>query len=238
MTSVGLRIEDRLDGATNFVSWKARTLLLLRENEPWDEVVNNTTTHPIVILSATVDPAATTASVKKDIKAMRIILDAVKYHVIPHISAKDHAHEMWSALTGLFQSSNENRKMVLREKLKNIKMVKGEVCMSYLTRISQVRDELAVVGVVVTGPKLVQTSLKGVTAPWTIFVQGLVVRENLPSWDRVCDDFVHEEAHRGFLQCSGSTSREDEEDVALTAKEKKKGKKGPKKGGSKQQQNG
>ena len=53
---------------------------------------------------------------------------------------------MWDALTGLFQSSNKNRKMVLREKLKSIKMVKGEVVMTYLTRISQVRDELAAVG--------------------------------------------------------------------------------------------
>ena len=61
---------------------------------------------------------------------------------------------MWSALTGLFESTNKNRKMVLREKLKNIKMVKGEVYMAYLTRISKVRDELVAVGVVVTGLEL------------------------------------------------------------------------------------
>ena len=103
MTSVGLRSEDRLDGVGNFVSWKARIVLLLRENEPWDEVVSNTTAHPIVIPNATADLAATTAFVKKDIKTMRIILDAVKDHVIPHISAKDHAYEMWSALTGYFR---------------------------------------------------------------------------------------------------------------------------------------
>ena len=102
MATPGLRSEDRLDGAGNFVSWKSRIVLLLRENELWDEVVNNTTAHPIAIPSATTDPVATTAFGKKDIKAMRIILDAVKDHVIPHISAKDHAHEMWSALTGLF----------------------------------------------------------------------------------------------------------------------------------------
>ena len=101
---------------------------------------------------------------------MRIILDVVKDHVIPHISTKDHAHEMWSALTRLFESSNENRKMVMRKKLKSIKMVKGEVCMAYLTRISQVRDELATVGVVVTGPELVWTTLNGVTTPWAVFV--------------------------------------------------------------------
>ena len=60
-------------------------------------------------------------------------------------------------------------------------------------------------------------------------------REKLPSWDRICDDFVQEETQRGLLQCSGLTSRQDKEDVALTAKGKKKNKKGPKKSGAKQQ---
>ena len=96
------------------------------------------------------------------------------------------------------------------------------------------RDELAVVGVAIDALELVRTTLNGVTAPWAVFVQGLVARENLPSWDRVCDDFVQEETCRGFLQCNGSTSRGDEEDVALAAKGKKKSKKGPKKGGAKE----
>ena len=78
-------------------------------------------------------------------------------------------------------------------------------------------------GVVVTSHDLVRTTLNGVTASWAMFVLGLVARENLPSWDRVCDDFVQEETQRGFLQCSASTSRED---VALTTKGKKKNKKG------------
>ena len=124
MTSTRLRMEDRLDGAGNFIPWKAKILLVLEEIELWDEVVNHTTAHPIVIPNATTDPVALVAFNNKDIKARRIILDAVKDHVIPHILSKDRAHKMWDALTGLFQSSNENRKMVLREKLKSIKMVK------------------------------------------------------------------------------------------------------------------
>ena len=107
---------------------------MLRENELWEEVVRNTTTNPITIPPT--DAVLLVAFNKKDIKAMRIILDVVKDHVIPHILAKDHAHEMWTALTSLFASTNENKKMLLREKLKNIKMVKGEACMTYLTRIS------------------------------------------------------------------------------------------------------
>ena len=118
-------MKDRLDRAGNFIPWKARILLVLEENELWDEIVNHTTIHPVELPSATTDQVASVAFEKKDIKAMRIILDSVKDHVIPHISAKDHAHEMWSDLTRLIQSSNENRNMVLRERLKNIKMVKG-----------------------------------------------------------------------------------------------------------------
>ena len=107
MTSVGLKTEDRLDGAANFFSWKYRILLVLKENELWEEVVRNTTTNTITITPST-NAALLAAFNKKDIKAMRIILDAVKDHDIPHISAKDHVHEMWTALTGLFASTNEN----------------------------------------------------------------------------------------------------------------------------------
>ena len=86
MTSVGLRTEEWLDGAVNFVSWKTRIYLVLRENELWEEVVKNTTANPIAIPTAT-DAVAYSAFNKKGIKAKRIILDVVKGHVIPHNSA-------------------------------------------------------------------------------------------------------------------------------------------------------
>ena len=146
---MGWALNNVLNGVVNrvgnFLPWKVRLVLILEENELWDEVVHNTTTVPIVVPPST-DAAALIAFNKNNIKARRIILDAVKDHVIPHISSKTCAYQMWDALTSLFQSSNENRKMVLREKLKSIKMAKGEVVISYLTRISQVRDELVVVG--------------------------------------------------------------------------------------------
>lgn len=95
--------------------------------------MENTTAHPVTIPAAT--DATTLAAFNKDIKGKRIILDAVKDHVIPHISAKDRAHEMWTTLTKLYQSSNENKKMVLREKLKSIKMTKSETVTCYLIGI-------------------------------------------------------------------------------------------------------
>jgi hypothetical protein len=45
----------------------------------------------------------------------------------------------------LFQSKNENLKMVLREKLKDTKMTGSDTVTTYLTQIRQVRDELAAI---------------------------------------------------------------------------------------------
>ena len=138
--------------------------------------------------------------------------------MIPHISSKTRAYHMWDALTSLFQSSNENRKMVLREKLKSIKMAKAEGVIPYLTRISQVKDELAEVGEVISGFELVRKTLNRVTKPWAAIVEAIVARENLPSWDRLWDDFVEEETQRELVQGSSSTSKEDEENVGRSSR--------------------
>jgi hypothetical protein len=53
--------------------------------------------------------------------------------------------------------------MVLREKLKGIKMTKAENVTTYLTKITQVWDELGVVGEVVADSELVRTALNGMT---------------------------------------------------------------------------
>jgi hypothetical protein len=132
--ATGLRFEDRLDGATNFSPWKERIALLLEENEIWD-IVEKTQVVPT-------DTTLLAAYNKKNVKAKRMLLDVVKDHIIPHVSGKKNAYEMWEALTKLYQSGNQNRKMVLREKLRSTKMSKTDTVASYLTRISQVRDEL------------------------------------------------------------------------------------------------
>ena len=181
----------------------------------WD-IVESTVANPVTIPSNATIKATYE---KKNNKDQRILLDAIKDHVIPHISRKSNAYEMWDALTKLYQSSNENRKMVLREKLKSIKMVKDEEMVTYLTRITWVRDGLAAMGEKVEDGVLVQQALNGVTKSWAVFVESIVAKENLPNWDRLWDDFTQEETQRGYIQGSSSTAPK-EEDVALAAKGK------------------
>ena len=91
--ATGLRIEDRLDGVGNFSPWKARIVLILQDSELSD-IVKNTTANLVIVPA---DAMARAAFDKMDIKPKRILIDAIKDHVIPHISSKDHAHQMWTA---------------------------------------------------------------------------------------------------------------------------------------------
>ena len=74
--------------------------------------------------------------------------------------------------------------MVLSKKLKSIKMAKVEGVIPYLTTTSPVRYDLVAVGEVVLGSELVLTALNGVAKPWDVYVEAIVARENLPSWNR------------------------------------------------------
>ena len=49
-------------------------------------------------------------------------------------------------------------------------MAKGEGVIPYLTRITQIRDELAAVGEKTEDPELVHIALDGFTKSWDIFV--------------------------------------------------------------------
>lgn len=72
--------------------------------------------------------------------------------------------------------------MVLRDKLRATMMSISDIMTTYLTEITQIHDELATVGEIVTDQELVSTSLNGFTKPWEVFVSGIVAQKNLPNW--------------------------------------------------------
>ena len=57
MMATELRLEDRLDGAINFIPWKDRSVLTLQENELW-EIVNNIVAHLVTSPTVAADKAS------------------------------------------------------------------------------------------------------------------------------------------------------------------------------------
>ena len=76
-------------------------------------------------------------------------MEGVKDHIVSSLHGKASPFLMWKALTNLFQSKSDQRKLALKDKLRHIKMEKGDSMPKYLTKLVQCRDELGSVGVTV-----------------------------------------------------------------------------------------
>ena len=85
---------------------------------------------------APTDPAYMIAWKNIDSRSMLIIMDGVKDHIVPHLSSRKTALEMWKDLEILYQRKNENWKMVLQERMRSTNMAKGEGVVPYITRLT------------------------------------------------------------------------------------------------------
>jgi hypothetical protein len=135
MASTSLIFKDRLDGASNFLSWKVTVTLLLEENDLWDIVKD--------VVSSPIDPQQLAGYKKKEVTIKWMIMDAIKDHLISHISEKKTTKEMFDARVNLYRNENINIKMILRNELKSIEMTILDLVTSYLMKVRQIRDQLA-----------------------------------------------------------------------------------------------
>jgi hypothetical protein len=218
--STSMRVEDRLDGADNFRSWKHRIQLILEENELLDHVKK--------MLPEPEDEEAKAKFKKNEVKAKRILTDSIKDHLIPNVSELKTAKEMFDALTRLYESKNTSQKLTLRHQLRNVTMNKSETIANFFTRISQIKDQLAAIGDPVEDVELVTTTLNGFPPSWDPFVQGICARRRLPKFDKLWSDCTQEESR--LISKTQKTNEEENQALVAQVKKRKKREEGsPKK---------
>jgi hypothetical protein len=83
--------------------------------------------------------------------------------------------------------------MILWNKLKSIEMIKSDSVTSYIMKVTQVDDQLALVGEKVANEKLVNMVLNRFPTPSEPFFKGIFSWEHLPNFERLWDDFIQEE---------------------------------------------
>ena len=170
-------MEYALEGISNYIAWKDRMEVVLDENglkEFIDAEIPKPTSSDVVILEAWQ---------KKTAKCRRILLEGVKDHIVSSLHGKASPYLMWKALIDLFQSKSDQRKLVLKDKLRNIKMEKGDSMPKYLTKFTQCRDELGSVGVIVDDEDLVSLALLGLPKSWHSYQDSVNGREKLSGWE-------------------------------------------------------
>ena len=82
-------------------------------------------------------------------------------------------------MTNLFQNNNDHRKLELKDKLRKIKMEKGNFIPKYLTKFVQCQDELGSVGIIVVVDDLVILALLGLPKSWHSYQDYVNGREKL-----------------------------------------------------------
>ena len=175
MSVNGLRLEYALEGSSNYVAWKDRMEAVLDDNG-LKEFIDAEIPKPT-------DAAQVEAWQKKMAKCRRILLEGVKDHIVSSLHGKASPYLMWKELTDLFQSKSDQRKLALKDKLRNIKMEKGDNIAKYLTKFTQCRDELGSVGVTVDDEDLVDLALLGLLKSWHSYWDSVNGRKKLPGWE-------------------------------------------------------
>ena len=132
----GLPVEDRLDGASNYGSWKTRVLIALEEYDVVDFVVND------IPKPAEEEQECLASWRKHDVKVRKILIDSVKSHLLFHISKAATAKEMFDILKKLFERDSTSKSIALRSQLHTLKMKKSESIDSYFARIAEIKNQL------------------------------------------------------------------------------------------------
>jgi len=211
MSFNGLRLEYAIEGNSNYIAWKDRMEAVLDANG-LKEFIDAKVPKPT-------DATQVEAWKKNTANCRRILLEGMKDHIVSSLHGNASPYLMWKVLTDLFQSKSDQRKLALKDKLRNIKCEKGDSMPKYLTKFTQCWDELGSVGVIVDDEDLVSLALLGLSKSWHSYQDSVNGWEKLPGWERLWSDLVQEEI-RWNTRDRSSSKASDEENCDLAAKAK------------------
>ena len=115
-----LRLDYSLDGSSDYIAWNERMEVMLEDNGLKEFIDAD------IPKSGSSDAVTLDAWKKKVERCRRILLEGVKDHIVSRIHGKATPFLMWKALTELFQSISDQRKLALKDKLGKIKMEKND----------------------------------------------------------------------------------------------------------------
>ena len=179
---IGMKVEDNLDGATNFIFWKS-IVLILEENDLL-MLVNEKVPEPNV--------EEDKSHWRKSARARRILVDSVRDHLVPQISQKKTTKKMFKTVKRLFEHYIINVTLPLRNQLSNMKMSKSKPIASYFMRIIELMDKLRSSGEPIDDKELIMTTRNGLPPSWESFIQTISGRTKMEKFDRLWADCTQE----------------------------------------------
>ena len=128
--SNSIKGENKLEGASNFRSWKKRIDLILEKNKVLDLVRGN--------VKKPMKESSHADKVKYrelELVAMTLMVEGIKDNLVPFITNVDHAQEMYGALSKLFTIKNIGQVASLKNELRNMKMTKEDTIFGIMVHV-------------------------------------------------------------------------------------------------------
>ena len=73
-------------------------------------------------------------------------MDSINNHLIPHISKKKMAKEMFDTLVILYENKNIKKKKALHNILRFVDMARSNIVTNYLAKVTQISDQVKQLG--------------------------------------------------------------------------------------------
>jgi hypothetical protein len=191
-----MKSENKLDGASNFRAWNTRIDLILAKNKVLD-IVKGKTVELEFEEGKEKEPQNVVVMLKfrgNDINSMSIIVDSIKYHLIPYISHLDSSNNMYDALTNLFSVKNIGQVMSLKNEIRDMKMNDDDSITSYFVSISQSGDQLKAIEEIILEKELVNIVLNGLPKTWDAFSASMNTRKEYPTFEEIWTCCAQEES--------------------------------------------
>jgi hypothetical protein len=83
---------------------------------------------------------------EEDVKAIKLIINSVRDHLLPHISNLKTTYKMFEELKKMFESENTLRDLTLKSQLQSTKMTKGDTVSIFFMKISEIKEQLEAIG--------------------------------------------------------------------------------------------
>ena len=182
MASISIRPEDRLEGTSNFNTWKARVFNILEENDI-DSFVT------FVIEEPTTNVGRTNYK-KNQAKEKWIIYDSVKDNLMLVITPLKTTKECFETLMNIYEKKAPTQKRALKNKLRNMKMEKDETVASFFKNISQVKDQIVSIGVNMNEYDILQTTIDRLPSSLETFLVAVNRRKEKPNFEMLCHDCI------------------------------------------------
>lgn len=186
--------ENKLEGASNYMTWKKRIDLILKKNNIVDLVKGK-------VKKPTEESSDAEKSKFRELKklVMTLMVDGIKYNLIPYISNIDSAQEMYEALSKLFTIKNLGQVASLKNELRTMKMEKDDIVASFFERIARIRDYLKAIDEIVPEKELVIVALLGLTPSRSAFASGINSWKENPTFTQLWNACSQEEMRTSLI---------------------------------------